>query len=236
MVTEGQTLEEWLEGARLPQRRLSLEQLAVLRAAFEFLQHCGRDYASLRIMAHFLLHCQLGLKLAQVARLVGFTRPTAWRQKKLSSREVIREVQHRLSGRPYGKLLPRYAGPIAEFLVTHPEASRSDVLDFIERTWQIHVSRTALHHFLKTYGLDRASRTAAKAEGVVEDPARLEKPLIEVLTQPTAPGCPLPALPEEFFLATPSTPAPSCYSPRCFAGGRSPRSASPTTTRCSVGS
>ena len=237
MVTEGQTLEEWLEGARLPQGRLSLEQFAVLRAAFEFLQHCGRDYASLRIMAHFLLHCQLGLKLAQVARLVGFTRPTAWRQKKLSSREVIREVQHRLSGRPYGKLLPRYAGPIAEFLVTHPEASRSDVLDFIERTWQIQVSRTALHNFLKTYGLDRASRAAAKAEAVVEGPASTETPLIEVLSQPAAPGYPLPALPDEFFLATRSTPAPSCCCPRCSAGGRSRRSASPTTTtRCSVAS
>jgi hypothetical protein len=140
----------------------------VRRAAFEFLQHCGHDAASLRITGHFLLHCQLGLKLAQVARLVGFSRPTAWRQKKLSSREVVREVQHRLSGRPDGKLLPRCAGPVAEFLVTHPEARRSDVLDFIERTWQIQVSRTALHNFLKTYGLDRASRGAAKPEAVVE--------------------------------------------------------------------
>jgi hypothetical protein len=136
MAKDGDAFEQWLEGARIPQRRRSPERLAVLRAAFAFLEHSGQDYTSVRILAHFLWHCQLGLKVSQVARLVGVARMTASRQNKLSSREVVRSIQHRLSGRPYGKLLPRYAGPIAEFLVTHTEATRADVLDFIERTWQ----------------------------------------------------------------------------------------------------
>jgi hypothetical protein len=68
-----------------------------------------------------------------------------------------------MAGRPHGKLLPRYAGPIAEFVLSHPDASRHDTLDFIERTFGVRVSTVALHHFLKRYGLDRASRAAALA-------------------------------------------------------------------------
>jgi hypothetical protein len=236
MAKDGGAFEKWLKGASIPERRLSPEQRSVLQATFAFLENCGRDYTSLRIVGHFLLHCQLGLKKAQVARLLNVTPPTVWRQSKLSSREVVREIQHRLSGRPYGKLLPRYAGPVAEFLLTHPEASRSDVLDFIERTWQIQVSVTALHNFLKTYGLDRASRVAATtaAEPAAADPATSEQALIEVLGEPPAPGRPLSALPQDFFLATPSTPVPSCYSPKCSAGGKSRNSASRmSTARCS---
>ena len=37
-----------------------------------------------------------------------------------------------MDGRPYGKLLPRYAGPIAAFLCQHPDATRADLIDFIE--------------------------------------------------------------------------------------------------------
>lgn len=236
MAKDGEAFAKWMEGAQVPLGRLSPEQVAVLQAAFAFLEACGRDYTSLRIVAHFLLHCNAGLKKAQVARLLGFTAPTVWRQQRLSSREVVREIQHRLAGRPYGKLLPRYAGPIAEFLVTHPEATRSDVLDFIERTWQIQVSLVALHNFLKTYGLDRASRVVATrtAESVAADPATSERALLEVLGEPSAPGQPLATLPEDFFSAAPSIPAPFCSSPKCFAGGKSRRHVSPmSTTPCS---
>ena len=236
MAKDGDGFDKWLKDASVPRRRLSPEQVTVLQKAFAFLEDRGRDYSSVRIAAHFLLHCQLGLKKAQIARLLNVTRATVWRQNKLSSREVVREIQHRLSGRPYGKLLPRYAGPIAEFLLTHPEATRSEVLDFIERTWQIQVTLVALHNFLKTYGLDRASRVAATtaAEPVTADPATSEQALIEVIGEPSAPGQPLPALPQDFFLATPSTPVPFCCSPKCSTGGKSPNNASRmTTARCS---
>ena len=235
MAKDGEGFDKWLEDARVSQRGLSSEQLAVLRAAFAFLEDCGRDYTSLRIVAHFLLHCQLGLKKAQVARLLQVTALTIWRQSKLSSREVVRGIQHRLSGRPYGKLLPRYAGPIAEFLLTHPAATRSDVLDFIERTWQVQVTVVALHNFLKTYGLDRAARAAAMSAAgpVAADPATRGRAVIEVRGEPMAAGPPLPALPPNFFWATPSTAVPSCCSPKCSAGGRPRSSASRMTmARC----
>src|SRR5437870_3297965 len=81
---------------------------------------------STRVLSHFLLHCGLGLKVAQIARLVGISRPTASRPQGLSSKEAIQQARHRLDGRPYGKLLPRYAGPIAQFLCTHSQSTRYD--------------------------------------------------------------------------------------------------------------
>ena len=111
MAKDGEAFAQWLDEARIPQTKRTPHQLAILKATFAFLQQAGRDYASRRLVAHFLLNCQLDLKLAHVARLVDITRPTASRQNKLSSREVVREIQHQLAGRPYGKLLPRYAGP-----------------------------------------------------------------------------------------------------------------------------
>jgi hypothetical protein len=236
MAKDGEAFVQWLDGAKLPQTKRAPHQLAVLKAAFAFLQRAGSDYASRRLVAHFLLNCQLDLKLAQVARLVGVTRPTASRQNTLSSREVIREIQHQLSGRPYGKLLPRHAGPIAQFLVTHPSASRADVLDFIESTLNIRVGLTALHNFLKKYGLDRQSLDEA-TPAEPPHPATDEQALVEVLQEPPTSGLPVPHVPDDFFLATPNTPAPSYYSHKYSAGGPSPSSASPmTTARCSAGS
>ena len=41
--------------------------------------------------------------------------------------------------------------------LTHADATRYDMLDFIERTWGVRVSTVALHHFCKKFGLDRAT-------------------------------------------------------------------------------
>ena len=80
MATDGGSFDQWIDDAKLPPRLRSTKHLSVLQAAFAFIQHAGNDYASKRIVAHFLLHCQLDWKIAQVARLVGVTRPTASRQ------------------------------------------------------------------------------------------------------------------------------------------------------------
>jgi hypothetical protein len=74
----------------------------------------------------------------------------------MAAKQVIQQAHHRMDGRPYGKLLPRYAGPIAEFLCTHPKATRLDLVDFIGQTWNIRVRGIALFHFLKRFGLDHA--------------------------------------------------------------------------------
>ena len=161
-VTDG-AVAQWLSRAQIAEERLTAEQRGVLQAAFAFRKDCGKDYYSNRLLSHFLLHSDCGLKVAQIARLVGISRPTASRQQGVSSKEAIQAAHHRMAGRPHGKLLPRYAGPIAEFILTHADATRYDLLDFIERTWGVRVSTVALHHFCKKFGLDRAARAEATA-------------------------------------------------------------------------
>jgi len=155
----------WLSQTRLPEHLLRPEQHALLQAAFRFRQSRGTDYYSNRILGHFLLHCGSGLKVATVARLLGISRPTASRQQALSSKQVIQQAHHRLDGRPYGKLLPRYAGPIAGFLCAHPDATRADLIDFVDQTFGVRVSRIALYKFLKRYGLDQVGPSPAPTPG-----------------------------------------------------------------------
>ncbi len=161
-ATDG-AFAQWLSQAHIAEDRLTAEQRGLLQHAFAFRQRCGDDYYSSRLLSHFLLHCDSGLKVAQIARLVGISRPTASHQQGVSSKETVQSAHHRMAGRSHGKLLPRYAGPIAEFILTHPDATRYDLLDFIERTWNVRVSTVALHHFCKKFGLDRATRAEATA-------------------------------------------------------------------------
>jgi transposase len=163
MVATDGAFAQWLSQAQIAEDRLTAEQRGLLEYAFAFRQRCGDDYYSNRLLGHFLLHCGSGLKVAQIARLVGISRPTASHQQGVSSKEAIQAAHHRMAGRPHGKLLPRYAGPIAEFILTHADATRYDILDFIQRTWGVRVSTVALHHFCKKFGLDRATRLQATA-------------------------------------------------------------------------
>jgi hypothetical protein len=205
-ATDG-SYRQWLFQARIAEERLTAEQRALLQAALAFRQRCGDDYYSNRLLSHFLLHCNSGLKIAQIARLVGISRPTASHQQGVSSKEAIQAAHHRMAGRPSGKLLPRYAGPIAEFILSHPEATRYDVLDFIHRTWEVHVSTVALHHFCKKYGLDRATRAAARPAPTAPEAAADRLPA-SVAT--ISPGQPVPLPPPPFSRHGPSTRARSC--------------------------
>jgi transposase len=191
-ATDG-AFAQWLCQAQIVERRLTAEQRGLLQYAFSFRQQCGDDYYSSRLLSHFLLHCDCGLKVAQIARLVGCSRPTASHQQGVSSKEAIQAAHHRMAGRAHGKLLPRYAGPIAEFILSHADATRYDILDFIERTWGVRVSTVALHHFCKKFGLDRATRAEAtaprsSAERLSAEPRPLE-------TAPPSQPVPLPAPP-----------------------------------------
>ena len=197
---------QWLSHAELAEDRLTAEQRGLLQAAFAFRQRCGDDYYSGRLLSHFLLHCDSGLKVAQIARLVGVSRPTASRQQGLSSKEAVQAAHHRMAGRPHGKLLPRYAGPIAEFILTHADATRYDILDFIERTWSVRVSTVALHHFCKKFGLDRAARAEATAPQPGAGPTPAEPRPVETLP----PSQPVPLPPPPFSRRGRTTRGRSC--------------------------
>jgi hypothetical protein len=214
MATPGDGFAAWLAQAQIAEAKLTPDQPGVLQAAFAFRQRCGQDSSSTRLLSHFLLHADTGLKVAPRARLLRLSRPTAARQQGLSSKEAVQAAQRRLAGRPHGKLLPRYAGPLAEFLLTHPEATRSDALAFLQRPWGARVSPVALHHFRKRYGLDRATRAAARATAVPPEPTSpVAVPTPPAPSQPALgvvqPGQTLPVPVPPFAGRGRSTPAPS---------------------------
>jgi hypothetical protein len=171
---------------------------ALLAAVFRFRQQQGTDYYSTRLLSHFLLHADTGLKVAHIARLLGISRPNASKQQKLSSKEAIKQAHHRLDGRPTGKLLPRYAGPIAAYLVGHPDASRAAVLDFIKQTFAVQVSRIALYKFLKKYGLQ-------DVQGLVGPTAQAD-PALDAALEVLRSSCPAAAA--EVASAAEVAPAP----------------------------
>jgi hypothetical protein len=213
MAMDVATFADWLAAGQVTEQALSPAQRHVLEAAFQFRQRCGTDYYSTRLLSHWLLHSGTGLKVAQVARLLDLSRSAASAQQGLSSKEVVQAAHRRLAGRGHGKLLPRFAGPVAQFLLERPHASRYDLLDFIERTWQVRVSRQALHRFLKKYGLDQAHRRPAVLDPT-ETPVRAAVPAHDPatpvgVTEEAVGALPWPLPPREFFLVPPSTPAPS---------------------------
>lgn len=209
MAIATEDFSTWLEEADIPQCRRTAEVCSLLLAVFRFRLSQGDDYFSTRLLTHFLLHCDCHLKVAHIARLLGISRPTASKQQHLSSKDVIQQAHHRLRGRPYGKLLPRFAGAIAAFLVKSPDASRAELLDFIEATFGVRVSRIALYKFLKKYGLDHITSPAPNDSPLAEPstPQPQEEPLTQT-TPCTLVPVPLSAPP--FSSHAPSTPVPSC--------------------------
>jgi hypothetical protein len=169
MVVATEDFAAWLAQADIPDTRRTPQLDALLAAVFHFRQQQGSDYYSTRLLSHFLLHSNSGLKVAQIARLVGIARPTASKQQGMSSKAAIQQAHHRMDGRAHGKLLPRYAGPIASFLLGHPKASQAEQIDFIAQTFGVHVSRIALYKFLKKYGLHKLSGVAQPAPSVSPD-------------------------------------------------------------------
>ena len=208
----------WLAQAQIHDSRLTPQQRGLLQYVYHFRQQKGTDYYSNRLLSHFLLHCQCGLKVAQIARLTDFSRQTASGQQGLSSKEAIQQAHHRMDGRPYGKLLPRYAGPIAGYIFAHPAATRADLIDFIDQTFGIRVSRIALYHFLKKFGLDqRQDSNEASPSTAVQSCNSSANSVIERPPQniPELPaGRPIPSPAPPFSPHAHNTPGPSSCSHR----------------------
>ncbi len=204
-ATDG-AFAQWLSQAQIAENRLTSKQHVLLQYAYAFRQRCGDDYYSSRLLSHFLLHCDSALKVAQIARLIGICRPTASHQQGVSSKEAIQAAHHRMAGRPHGKLLPRFAGPIAEFILTHADATRYDILDFIERTWSVRVSTVALHHFCKKFGLDRTTR----AEATTPRPSASRTPAESRPAETVPPSQPVPLPPPPFSPRGRNTRGRSC--------------------------
>jgi hypothetical protein len=157
MAVATEDFAAWLAQADIPDTHQTPGLDALLQAAFRFRQQQGSDYYSSRLLSHFLLHSGCGLKVAHIARLVGIARPTASRQQGMSSKAAIQQAHHRLRGRSHGKLLPRFAGPIAAFLLGSPRPTQAALIAFVAQTFGVSVSRIALYKFLKKFGLHDVS-------------------------------------------------------------------------------
>jgi hypothetical protein len=227
MVAATEGFVAWLAQADIPETRRTPQLVALLQAVFHFRQQQGSDYYSTRLLSHFLLHCNCGLKVAQIARLVGIARPTASKQQGMSSKAAIQQAHHRMDGRAHGKLLPRYAGAIASFLLGHPKASQAEQINFVAQTFGVQVSRIALYKFLKKYGLHKLSVATQPVEPpsapapvgttvsslasrpaplIAAGPITVPDPVIELArtSEPNKPFAP------PFSSAERNTPAPSC--------------------------
>ena len=80
MAPTDATFTQWLTQAGITPERLTVPQEAILKAALCYRQQLGTDYYSNHLLSHFLLHSGSGLAVAQIARLVGISRPTASRR------------------------------------------------------------------------------------------------------------------------------------------------------------
>ena len=105
MATTDGAFSRWLTQAGVAADRLTVEQTTVLQAAFGFRQQAGTDYYSTRLLGHFLLHCDAGIRVADIARLLAISRPTASRQQGLTSKEVV-QAAHHLPGAPRARRFP----------------------------------------------------------------------------------------------------------------------------------
>jgi hypothetical protein len=214
-ATTDDTFTHWLEQAGIVAERLTAQQEALLQAAFHFRQTLGTDYYSTRLLGHFLLHCNSGLPVAHIARLLDISRPTASRQQGLSSKQAIQQAHHRLAGRSHGKLLPRFVGPMVDFLGRRPEATRADLIDFIDQTFGVRVSRIALYKFLKKYGLVRVSAAASAGVPVPTPAAPVPTPAAPAPTAPAAATQASAAAPDPPQIPPVSMPAVASAPPFC---------------------
>jgi transposase len=87
----------------------------------------------------------------------------------LSARDLLDSIWAELGRHRQPKLHAEHAGPIAKFLVDHPQCTQPEVVAFIASELKIDVDVQTLRRFFDTYGLD-VLRPDRAAKG--EDPAR----------------------------------------------------------------
>jgi hypothetical protein len=147
-------------------------QRILLEAAVRFVAVIASQPILLRVAAFFLLHAGMGLTPAQVGAAVGRTDRAMRTVQALGVREVLDSIWAELGRHRQPKLHPEHAGPIAKYLVDHPECTQLEVTMFIASELSIVVDTQTLHRFLDTYGLNvlRANHHGAAEEADVSRP------------------------------------------------------------------
>src|SRR5262249_3217568 len=149
--------DEWTSWARahVPMvERATASQRVLLEAAVRFVLAVEAQPILVRAAAFFLLHAGMGLTPAQVGAAVGRTYRALRTVQALSARAFVDSVWAELGRHRQPKLHAEHAGPIAKYLVDHPDDRQAEVVAFIARELGIEVDIATLRRFLKAYGLD----------------------------------------------------------------------------------
>ena len=152
-----------LSNAHAPQRVL-------LEAAVRFMATIAGHPIMTRMAAFFLLHARMGLTTAQVGAAVGRTDRAMRFVQALSAQELVESIWRELGRHRTPKLLPEHAGPIAKYLVEHPDSTVEEILAFLRSALGISVDRQTLRRFSTTYHLGVLRGRADASEGGEERP------------------------------------------------------------------
>jgi hypothetical protein len=161
-------------------------QRVLLEAAVRFVAAIAGHPIVTRMAAFFLLHTHLGLTPAQVGAAIGRTDRAMRTVQALSAGDFLDAIWSELGRHRKPKLLPEHAGPIAKYLVEHPNSTAEEVIGFIRSTFELSVDRQTLRRFSKAYNLGVLRGCSDEPEEDGERP---------------------------FFLGVPASAGPSCSSP-----------------------
>lgn len=184
-ATEGGGVERaWAEWERQHAellQRATEPQRVLLEAAVRFVAAIEAQAVLLRVAAFFLLHAGMGLTPAQVGAAVERTDRAMRTVQSLSARQMLEAVWDELGRHRQPKLRAEHAGPIAKYLVEHPQCTQPEVVAFIAREWKIALDVQTLRRFFKAYGLGvlRSERGAGSDKEKAERPFCLGAPTSE---------------------------------------------------------
>lgn len=165
-------------------------QRVLLEAAVRFVAVIAGQPILLRMAAFFLLHAGMSLTPAQVGAAVGRTDRAMRTVRGLSARDLLDSIWAELGRHRQPKLHAEQAGPVAKFLVAHPQCTQPEVVAFIASDLKIDVDVQTLRRFFETYGLD-VLRPDRAAKGEV--PARPFRGGAPTTAAPSS-SCPLRSL------------------------------------------
>ena len=148
-------------------------QRVLLEAAVRFVTTIGGHPLMSRAAAFVLLHAGMGLTPAQVGAAIGRTDRAMRTVQALSAREFLDSVWRELGRHRQSKLHAEHAGPIAKYLVDHPDSTQAEVVAFIARELTIHVDPQTLRRFFKAYGLG-----ALRSDSTHVDPTEVARPFV----------------------------------------------------------
>jgi hypothetical protein len=144
----------WVRAHGQALERATMAQRVLLEAVVRFVVAVNSQPILLRAAAFFLLHAGMGLTPAQVGAAIGRTDRALRTVQALSAREFLESVWAELGRHRQPKLRAEHAGPIAKYLVDHPQCHQAEVVAFIARDLRIEVDTVTLRRFCKAYGLD----------------------------------------------------------------------------------